>query len=120
MLLIYCPRLKAPQWVKSWPLLMVWTYVKSISHMTIPKIWNFLSNYPCLMRNFLVCRKRMRKFMYFIKNDILYRPIIDNGHKFDTAVVPEDLTSTVLHLGHNQSGHNDYQRTYAAIKHVYY
>ena len=26
----------------------------------------------------------------------------------------------VLHLGHNQSGHNGYQRIYAAIKHVYY
>ena len=35
-------------------------------------------------------------------------------------VVPEDLIHTVLHLGHNQSGHNGYQRTYAAIKHVYY
>ena len=36
------------------------------------------------------------------------------------AVVPEDLIGTVLHLGHNQSGHNGYQRTYAAIKRVYY
>ena len=36
------------------------------------------------------------------------------------AVVPEDLIHTVLHLGHNQSGHNGYQRTYAAIKCVYY
>ena len=32
----------------------------------------------------------------------------------------KDLIDTVLHLGHNQSGHNGYQRTYAAIKHVYY
>ena len=57
---------------------------------------------------------------YVIRNDILYRSIIDNGHKFDAAVVPEDLTGTVLHLGHNQSGHNGYQRMYAAIKCVYY
>ena len=42
------------------------------------------------------------------------------GHKFDAAVVPEDLIGTVLHLGHNQSAHNGYQRTYATIKHVYY
>ena len=35
-------------------------------------------------------------------------------------VVPEDLIHTVLHLGHNQSSHNGYQRTYAAIKRVYY
>ena len=46
--------------------------------------------------------------------------IIDNGHKFDVVVVPEDLIGTVLHLGHNQSGHNGYQRTYATIKGVYY
>ena len=46
--------------------------------------------------------------------------MIDNGHKFEAAVVPEDLIGTVLHLGHNQSGHNGYQRTYAAIKCVYY
>ena len=46
--------------------------------------------------------------------------MVDNGHKFEAAVVPEDLIHTVLHLGHNQSGHNGYQRTYAAIKHVYY
>ena len=46
--------------------------------------------------------------------------VIDNGHKFEAAVVPEDLIGTVLHLGHNQSSHNGYQRTYAAIKHVYF
>ena len=45
---------------------------------------------------------------------------MDNGHKFSAAVIPEDLTDTVLVLGHNQSGHNGYQRTYAAIKRNYY
>ena len=34
--------------------------------------------------------------------------MVDNGHKFEVAVVPEDLIHTVLHLGHNQSGHNGY------------
>ena len=56
------------------------------------------------------------KEFYFIENNILYRSIMDNGHKFSAAVLPEDLTDTVLHLGHNQFGHNGYQRTYAAIK----
>ena len=32
--------------------------------------------------------------------------MVDNGHKFEVAVVPEGLIGTVLHLGHNQSGHN--------------
>ena len=45
---------------------------------------------------------------------------MDNGHKFSAAIIPEDLTGTVLLLGHNQSGHNDYQRNYAAIKQSYY
>ena len=57
---------------------------------------------------------------YFIKKGVLYRSVVDNGHKFEAAVVPEDLIGTVLHLGHNQSSHNGYQRTYAAIKRVYY
>ena len=60
------------------------------------------------------------KEFYFIEKDILYRSIMDNGHKFSAAVVPEELMDTVLFLGHNQSGHNGYQRTYAAIKHSYY
>ena len=47
-------------------------------------------------------------------------PVVDNGHKFEAAVVPEDLIHTILHLGHNPSGHNGYQRTYAAIKHAYF
>ena len=45
---------------------------------------------------------------------------MDNGHKFSAAVIPEDLTGTVLVLEHNQSGHNSYQRTYVAIKRSYY
>ena len=45
---------------------------------------------------------------------------MDNGHKFSAAVIPEELTDTVLFLGHNQSGHNGYQRMYAAIKCSYY
>ena len=45
---------------------------------------------------------------------------MDSGHIFSTAVIPEDLTDTDLLLGHNQSGHNGNQRTYAAIKRSYY
>ena len=63
---------------------------------------------------------RMYSDFYFIKNDILYRSVMDNGYKFSAAVVPEELTDTVLFLGHNQSGHNGYQGTYAAIKCIYY
>ena len=57
---------------------------------------------------------------YFVKNDVLFRSIVDNGHKFKARVISESLVDVVLHLGHNQSGHNGYQRTYAAIKHLNY
>ena len=57
---------------------------------------------------------------FYIKKSVSNRSVIDNGHKFEAAVVPEDLIGTVLHLGHNQSGYNGYQRTYTAIKHVYF
>ena len=33
---------------------------------------------------------------YFIQDDILYRSVMDNGHKFSTVVVPEELTDTIL------------------------
>ena len=34
----------------------------------------------------------MYKDSYLIKNDILYRSIMDNGHKFIAAVIPEELS----------------------------
>ena len=57
---------------------------------------------------------------YFVENNVLFRSIVDNGHKFEARVIPELLVDVVLHLGHNQSGHNGYQRTYAAQKCLYY
>ena len=42
-----------------------------------------------------LCEKvlnQLYKEFYFVENDILYRTIIDNGHKFNAAVVPEELT----------------------------
>ena len=46
--------------------------------------------------------------------------VIENNHSFDAAVLPAELVNIALFLGHNQSGHNGFQRTYAAIKQVYY
>ena len=51
---------------------------------------------------------------------MLFRSIVDDGHKFKARVIPESLVDVMLHLGHNQPGHNGYQRTYTAIKHLYY
>ena len=88
-----------------------------------------LSNetFSCLQDKDLKVRQLKQKVIqgqyaqfYFIQKGVLYRSVVDNGHKFEVAVVPEDLIHTVLHLGHNQSSHNGYQRTYASIKCVYY
>ena len=57
---------------------------------------------------------------YKMENNVLYCMVIENNHKFDAAVLPAELVNTALFLGHNQSGHNGFQRTYAAIKRIYY
>ena len=57
---------------------------------------------------------------YFITNNVLFRSIVENGHRFEARVIPESLRDVVLHLGHNQLGRNGYQRTYMAIKCLYY
>ena len=62
----------------------------------------------------------MYKEFYFVRNNVLFRSIVDNGHKFETRVIPDLLVDIVFHLGHNQLGHNGYQMTYAAIKQLYY
>ena len=75
-----------------------------------PKIWD--------LRNKV--KEGAYNEFYFVNNDVLFRSIVDNGHKFEVRVIPESLVDVVLYLGHNQSGHNGYQRTYAAIKCLYY
>ena len=75
-----------------------------------PKIWD--------LRDKVI--DGMYKEFYIIKNNVLFRSIVKNGHKFEVRVIPESLVDVVLHLSHNQLGHNGYQRTYAAIKHLYF
>ena len=75
-----------------------------------PKIWKLHDK----------VKNGMYNEFYLVKNNVLLRSIVDNGHKFEARVIPDSLVDVVLHLGHNQSGHNGYQRTYAAIKHLYY
>ena len=61
-------------------------------------------------------KKGMYHEFYLVKNNVLFRSIVDNGHKFEARVIPDSLVDVVLHLDHSWSGHNGYQRTYAAIK----
>ena len=110
-------------------------FVKYRSHMTIPIIQNYWLNCHEKMINSFPCSSRSWKFgnfmtrlkmvyiynkFYLVKKNILLRSIVDNGHKFEARVIPDSLIDVALHLEHNQSGHNGYQRTYVAIKHLYY
>ena len=134
MHLKHFPRPKVNQLGKNWPQLMVLIYVKLMSHMAILKNSEIFVKLPLSNEQFASLQENDDKIhalkekvadglysdFYFIHKGILYRSIIDNSHKFRAAVVPEALIGTVLYLAHNQSGHNGYQRTYAAIKHMYY
>ena len=104
--------------------------------MTTPKIQKLLVELPLEdKKNSFPCRNRTRKFgnfmtrlkkgmyheFHLVKNNVLFRSIVDNGHKFEArAIFRTHWVDVVLHLGNNQSGHNGYQRTYAAIKCLYY
>ena len=103
-------------------------YVKYRSHMTTPKNLELSVELPLeddklisLQENHLEIwelhdkvKGGMYSDFYLVKNNVLFRSIADNGHKFEVRVIPESLVDVVLHLGHN-----GYQRTYAAIKHLY-
>ena len=39
---------------------------------------------------------------------MLFKHVVDNGQGFKARVIPDSLVDVVLHLGHNQSGHNGY------------
>ena len=57
---------------------------------------------------------------YLVKNNVSFKHIVDNGHGFELRVILHSLIDVVLYLRHNQLGHNGYQRTYTAIKHLYH
>ena len=113
---------------------MVWMYVKSVSHTTMMKICQISVEMPLSDEKFSQLQVRDEKInnlrvrvsngkypdFYKIENNILYRMVVENNHKFNAAVLPAKLINTALFLGHNQSGHNGFQRTYAAIKRIYY
>ena len=54
-------KLEGHQLQKNWPQLMVWMYVKSVSHMTMMKIRQIPSKCLYLKKNFLNYRSDTRK-----------------------------------------------------------
>ena len=89
-------------------------YVKCKSHMTTPKIQKLLVELPLEDDKFASLQENDLKIwdlhdkvkegayseFYFVENNVLFRSIVDNGHKFKARVIPESLVDVVLHLGH--------------------
>ena len=45
---------------------------------------------------------------HIVRNNVLFKHILGNGHTFEARVILNSLIDVVLHLGHNQSEHNGY------------
>ena len=54
------------------------------------------------------------------KNELLTRKVIDGGHKFCAIYLPSVLIFQVLRMAHDDLGHNEFPRTYAALKRVFF
>ena len=70
-----------------------------------PTIWEFLDK----------VKNGMYNEFYFVKNDVLFRSILDNGHIFGARVIPDLLVDVVLHLGFEESG-TDHNKTVIEIE----
>ena len=54
------------------------------------------------------------------ENGLLTRKVVDDGHEFCTIYLPAVLVLQVLCAAHDDLGHNEFLRTYAALKRVFY
>ena len=54
--------------------------------------------------------------LYKIDNKLLKRFVADGNDTYETTVIPRSLVLQVLHMAHNELGHNGTCRTYVALK----
>ena len=54
--------------------------------------------------------------LYKIDNKLLKRLIVDGHDTYETTVIPRFLVPQVLHIAHNELGHNGTHRTYVLLK----
>ena len=47
---------------------------------------------------------------------LLKRFVVDGNDTYETTVIPSSLVPQVLHMAHNELGHNGTHRTYVALK----
>ena len=74
------------------------------------------------------CKDLVLKFLhgqikdtgYCILDGLLCRQIAESNQTFTPVYLPECLIDPVLILAHDNAGHNGFQRTYAAIRRLYY
>ena len=54
--------------------------------------------------------------LYLIRNNILKRYIIDGDDTYETVVIPRTLTPQILHMAHDELGHNGTHRIYILLE----
>ena len=54
------------------------------------------------------------------ENGLLTRKVVDGGHEFCAIYLPNVLVFQVLQAAHDDSGHNGFLRTCAALKRIFY
>ena len=58
--------------------------------------------------------------LYKIDNKLLKRFVVDGNDTYETTVIPRSLVPQVLHMVHDELGHNGTHRTYVTLKQLYY
>ena len=59
-------------------------------------------------------------YPYYLDDDLLMRYVDDNKQRFETIVVPKDMSTVLLKLAHDELGHNGSARTYMILRRNYY
>ena len=54
--------------------------------------------------------------LYKVDNKLLKRFVVDGNESYETTVIPRSLVPQVLHMAHDELGHNGTHRTYVLLK----
>ena len=54
--------------------------------------------------------------LYKIENKLLKMFVVDGNDTYETTVIPRSLVPQILHMAHNELGHNGTHRTYILLK----
>ena len=57
---------------------------------------------------------------YKMDNKLLKRFVVDGNDTYETTVIPRYLVPQVLHMAHDELGHNGTHRMYVLLKRLYY